>query len=187
MVDRSLPQPLVAGRLRTDRWPVANSLVVASEMTSARTIRPSTSAVAAGITRVKSPATGSAAFVARPGRTSAAELGRAPRAGLGDGAISGRMPEMLPGLTTELVVVTAAGIGSSVGAAASDVAEAIAERVGDGDGDGLADAGRALTVTDPVAAGKVVIGGLTAASAVAISVTKVPEAALDPTLICACI
>jgi len=97
------------------------------------------------------------------------------------------MPEMLPGLTTELVVVTAAGMGSSVGAAASDVAEAIAERVGDGDGDGLADAGRALTVTDPVAAGKVVIGGLAAASAVAISVTKVPEAALDPTLICACI
>jgi len=160
-------------------------LVVAREITSARMIRPSTSAVAAGITRVKSPVTGSLALVARSGRTSAAELGRAPRAGLGDGAIPGRMLEMLPGLTTELVVVTAAGIVSSVGAAASDVAEAIAERVGDGDG--LADAGGALTVTDPVAAGKVVIGGLTAASAVAISVTKVPEAALDPTLICACI
>jgi hypothetical protein len=80
-------------------------------------------------------------------------------------------------------------MGPSVGAAASDVAEAIAERDGDGDGDGdwLAGAGGALTVTHPVAAGKVVIGGLVAASAVAISVTKVPEAALDPTLICACI
>jgi hypothetical protein len=101
------------------------------------------------------------------------------------------MLEMLPGLTTELVAVTTAGMGANVGAAASDVAEAIAERVGDGDGDGdgdgLAGAGGALTVTDPVAAGKVVIGGLAAASAVAISVTKVPGAALDPTLICACI
>jgi hypothetical protein len=75
-------------------------------------------------------------------------------------------------------------MGPSVGAADSD-AEAIAERVGDGDG--LAGAGGALTVTDPEAAGNVVIGGLVAAPAVAVSVTEVPEATFDATLIWACI
>jgi hypothetical protein len=74
-----------------------------------------------------------------------------------------------------------------VGSAVGGVAEAAAVGVRDGDGDGLADGGGPVTVTDPVAAGIAFIGGLVAASAVAVSVTEVPGATLDATVICACI
>jgi hypothetical protein len=87
---------------------------------------------------------------------------------------------------TELGVVTTAGNGASVGSTAGGVAEAAAAGVRDRDGDGLADGGGPVTVTDPVAAGIAVIGGLVPASAVAVSVTEVPRAMLDATVICAC-
>jgi hypothetical protein len=174
------------GRPSRDRWPVATNLVAASETISATMMTPSTSAVSAGMTRAKLPAVGWAVLVPASGWTSAAELGVPPTVGSDVGEISGRTLSRLPGLMTELLV-NVAGIGPTVGAAAAAVVGAVGSGVRDGDGDGVAEAGAAPTVTDPVAAGIVAIGGLVAASAVAVSVTEVPEAALDAIVTCACI
>jgi len=182
------PRTRPFGRPSRDRWPVATSLVVASETISARMMRPRTSAVCAGMTRVKLPAIGLAVLVLASGWTSAAELGVPPKVGSDVGATSGRTLSRLPGLVTELAV-TVADIGPRVGgaAAATDDVVAVGSGVRDGDGDGVAEAGAAPTVTDPVAAGMAAIGGLVTASAVAVSVTEVPEAVLDATVTCACI
>jgi hypothetical protein len=171
--------------------PVASSRVTARVMTSARMTPPRTSAVAAGITRVKLPAAGPPFFPSEPDWTSAAGL--AIPLGTAEGLMTGTRLAMLPGLTR--AVIAACGVGAaggtgttpvtgSVGRADGGTADGAAVLDGDAvlDGEGECDgAGPWLTVTDAAATGIVIIGGLVAALAVAVSVAAVPAG----TAICA--
>lgn len=171
----------------------AISLVVASTSVSATMMSPKASAVAADMfsARVKLPA--GAAVSA----TGLAGVAGAPVAGLGTGAglISGRAVATSTGLYDEVAGVTAIVTGGSTvvspglpaGLTCATGVDAGAVLAGAllAAGDGLADAG-ALTVTVCDAAGMVVMAGLVAASAVAVSVTEVTEVAEEATGIWAC-
>jgi len=149
-------------------------------------MNPRSWAVAADIpmTMVKLPAAGVP--------TSAAGLAGGAAAGLAGGVITGRMLETSTGLRSE-VLTLGAGMDASVGVAASAGRVAWEACAGDVlaagvlDGDLLGDAAGALTDTVPAAAGIVVMAGVVAASAVAVSVTEVTEVAVEATWIWACI
>lgn len=168
---------------------VASSRVTARVMTSARMTPPRISAVAAGITSVKLPASGPPFFPFGLDWTSAAGLARP--LGAAEGVMTGSRLATLPGLTKAVISLCGLGmVGSagttpvtgSVGSADGRAEEGSAFLEGERDG-----AGAGLTVTDAAAVGTVVIGGLVVALAVAVSVTAVLAEVPSGTPICACI
>jgi hypothetical protein len=152
---------------------------------------PRTSAVAAGITSVKLPASGPPFFRAGLDWTSAAGLARP--LGAAEGVMTGSRLATLPGLTRAVISLCGLGtVGSvgtapvtgSVGSADGGAEEGGAVLDGEGERDG---AGAGLTVTDAAAVGTVVIGGLVVALAVAVSVAAMPAEVPSGTPIYACI
>jgi len=154
-------------------------------------ISPNTWAVAADMfsARVKLPACGE--LVSATGLPGVPVTG----VGVGTGATTGRSLATFAGVNSE--VVTLAGVGTVTGGstvASPGVLTGLTCATGEDAGavldaffvgDGLADAA-AATLTDCDAVGMVVMAGLVAASAVAVSVTEVTELAEEATGIWAC-
>lgn len=179
----------------------ATSLAPAMIRARATTMSPSTSAVAADMfsDRVKLPACGEPVSatgllvvpVAGVGTTATGVIvGRSLATSCGVSTVEGTGASVTGGTVGSATVLTGltAATGLVVGAVlAGAVLAAVLLGDGDGDGDGLAEA-VPLTVTVPDVAGSAAMAGLTAASAVAVSVTAVTdELALAGTAICACI
>lgn len=106
--------------------------------------------------------------------------------GLGEGLIVGSRPEMLPTLASEPLGLTPVGVGLSRDGAAGGLEVAAGVRAWAGVGEALA-ATAPLTPMDADASGSVVIDGLAAASAAAVSVIDLTATASEATRICACI
>jgi hypothetical protein len=171
---------------------VASSRVTARVITSARMTPPRTSAVAAGITSVKLPASGPPFFRSGLDWTSAAGLARP--LGAAEGVMTGSRLATLPGLTRAVISLCGLGTVGSVGITPVTGSVGSADDGGAEEGSALPDgegerdgAGAGLTVTDAAAVGTVVIGGLVVALAVAVSVAAVPAVVPSGTPICACI